>query len=72
MTINQLYVKMGEVSLYEMRDKLLDWKNKNGYNLKTEITDEILREMPDKFIRETYIAIKRIELKILEILSKGN
>ena len=72
MTINQLYVKMGEFSLYELRDKLLDWKNENGYNLRTEITDEILKEMPDEFIHETFKSTKKLELIILKKLFKEN
>ena len=69
MNIGELYVKMGELSLYELRDKLLVWRTENGFNLKTEITDDILGIMPDEFIRETFVALKKLELVILEKLS---
>ena len=69
MTIGELYIKMGELSLYDLRDNLLKWRTENCYNLKTEITDDLLEIMPDEFIRETFVALKKLELVILNKLS---
>ena len=68
MTIGELYVRMGELSLYALRDKLLGWRTANGYNLKTEITDELLKILPDEFVREPFKALKQLELTILQKL----
>jgi hypothetical protein len=57
---------MGEHGLYDLRDELLIWKNKNGYGLKSDVPENI----PDKFISETLNKISDTNMKILSILGR--
>ena len=60
-----LYNNMGGYSLYDLRDEFLDWiHNHETYNLRTEITDEVLAKIPDKYITETRKAQLKTELLI--------
>jgi len=66
MTFKILYQRMGEHGLYDLRDELLIWKNKNGYGLKSDVPENI----PDKFISETLNKISDTNMKILSILGR--
>ena len=72
MTIGDLYVKMGALGLYDLRDSLLSWRSENGYNLKTEIDGDVLEKLPNKFIIETRKAVAKLEIAILEKLGGAN
>ena len=65
-----LYNNMGRYSLYDLRDRFLEWiHNHETYNLRTEITDEVLKEIPDKYITETRKKQLETELLIMREIS---
>ena len=66
MTFKQLYFRMGEFGLYELRDELFVWKTQTCYSFKDKVPDDI----PYFFIHETKARMRETKDKILSLIGK--